>query len=321
MSDKPIIKPLADGRWMLVEDFHGIPAGFTTDGASVPRFLWRVLGPPMEADTVGPSIEHDYDYETGRIPRFEADCKYYRNLRRDGVRAIRASLYWLGVRGFGWLHYNNNERNTMNKLILFAAVTAALCARAGLHSVDLEVGDNAVPAPCRAVLLHAIPTNASGTVTLKKVSSLSYAWTDWQTVTNITYGTAWSNLTHTVTNDIVTAWRTNAVDGAVATNFLAEAVDSVPSVYPWPDLLILTNKVARNVAYTNIPYRIESSRRVERVAIPRRADRHVTNDLATVTLSSGFKTNAVSCIFAPGDWISASGTAFGGGRVQLIIEK
>ena len=219
------------------------------------------------------------------------------------------------------------------KRMMFAAAIAVLAAttRAELASIGLKTGDNAVPAPCRALMLHAISTNASGTVTLKKVSSVSYSWTDWQTVTNITYGTAWSNLTHTVTNDFVTAWRTNLVDTiiatngvtnlVVATNFLARAINAVPSVYPWPDLLILTNKVASSVAYTNIPYTVETSRRVNTVGIPRRAERSVTNDLVTTTLSSGFKTNAVNCLFAPGDYIYASGTAFGGGTVQLIVEK
>ena len=211
----------------------------------------------------------------------------------------------------------------MKKLLLIVclAAFASFGARAELASVSLEAGDNAVPAPCRAVMIHAISTNASGTVTLKRVSSYSHTWIEWQTVTNVTYGTAWSNLTHTVTNNIVTAWRTNTVDGVAYTNFIARAANAVPSVYPWPDLMILTNKVASIVVYTNIPYRIESSRRIETVGVPRRAERSVTNDLVSVTLSSGFKTNTVNGIFAPGDYIHASGMAFGGGRVQLIIEK
>lgn len=215
--------------------------------------------------------------------------------------------------------------------ILAAVVLAEFCARAELASVSLEAGDNAIPAPCRAVLLHAISTNASGTVTLKKVTEFSHSWIEFSVTTNITYATAWSNLTHTVTNDMVTAWRTNLVGTivstngvtnlVVATNFLARAVNEVPSVYPWPDLLILTNKVTESVVYTNIPYLVEAERRVIRRPLPRTAYKSVTNDLASVTLSSGFKTNTVNCLFAPGDWISASGTAFKGGKVQLIIEK
>ncbi len=217
----------------------------------------------------------------------------------------------------------------MKKLLLTVCLVAfaSIGARAELASVSLEAGDNAVPAPCRAVMVHAISTNASGTVTLKKVSSFSLAWIDWQTVTNITYGTAWSNLTHTVTNDMVSAWRTNAVTVAgttntvVETNFLARAMNAIPSVYPWPDLLITTNKLTGVEVYTNIPYKVESSRRVMPYTIQRRASKYVTNDICNVTLSSGFKTNAVSGIFAPGDFIYASGTAFKGGRVTLVISK
>ena len=221
----------------------------------------------------------------------------------------------------------------MKKLLLTACIAAfaSIGARAELASVGLETGDNAVPTPCRAMMIHAISTNASGTVALKKVTSFSFAWIDWQTVTNITYGTAWSNLTHTVTNDIVSAWRTNyvgtvvATNGVtnivVATNFLARAVNAMPSVYPWPDLLVTTNKEAVTAVYTNIPYQVEASRRVEKVGVSRRIEKYVTNDICTVTLSSGFKTNAVSGVFAPGDYIYASGTAFSGGRVTLIVEK
>lgn len=281
------------------------------------------------------------NYEFLQNCRKLADLKYgWYNPHRYVARHVAHLLYAaVSAEKFGWRAWleakerHEKKMRALKKLMLTVCLAAfsSFGARAELVSVGLEAGDNAVPAPCRAVMIHAISTNESGTVTLKKVSSYSLAWTDWQTVTNITYGTAWSNLTHTVTNDVVTAWRTNLVDTivstngvtnlVVATNFLARAVNQVPSVFPWPDLLILTNKVASSVVYTNIPYRIESSRRIEKVGIPKRAEKSVTNDLASVTLSSGFKTNTVNCLFAPGDWITASGTVFSGGRVQLIIEK
>lgn len=206
-------------------------------------------------------------------------------------------------------------------ITILAAAMLAASAWAAYEAVRLEAGDNAVPTPCAGVLLHAISTNASGTVTLKKVTALDYSWLERRTVTNITYTTAWSNLTHTVTNDIVSAWRTNTVDGVVRTNFLAMAENAMPSVYPWPDLLVTTNKAVSLAVYTNIPYRVEASRSVDVLAVPRHAEKYVTNDICTVTLSSGFKTNAVSGVFAPGDFIYASGTAFKGGRVTLVISK
>lgn len=210
----------------------------------------------------------------------------------------------------------------MKRMItVLAAFMLAASAWAAYDAVPLEAGDNIVPAPCSGVMLHAISTNASGTVVLKKVTALSITWNETRTVTNIIYTTAWSNLTHTVTNDMVSAWRTNTVAGVAQSNFLARAMNAIPSVYPWPDLLITTNKLTGVEVYTNIPYKVESSRRVMPYTVQRQASRYVTNDICNVTLASGFKTNAVSGVFAPGDYIYASGTAFKGGRVQLIISK
>lgn len=105
IKDNPVISPLGSDRWYLVEDYHEVPAGYVTDGASVPRFLWRVLGPPVAADTVGAAIRHDYAYATGRVSRAEADNELYLHLRVAGVGVPRAFAYWLGVRLFGWMHY------------------------------------------------------------------------------------------------------------------------------------------------------------------------------------------------------------------------
>lgn len=215
----------------------------------------------------------------------------------------------------------------MKKIMMIALAAFAAASAHALDAVELKEGDNAIQTPAQAVMLHAISTNASGTVVLKKVTALSITWNETRTVTNIIYTTAWSNLTHTVTNDMVSAWRTNAVTVAgttntvVETNFLARAMNAIPSVYPWPDLLITTNKLTGVEVYTNIPYKVESSRRVMPYTVQRQASRYVTNDICNVTLASGFKTNAVSGVFAPGDYIYASGTAFKGGRVQLIISK
>jgi len=209
----------------------------------------------------------------------------------------------------------------MKKLMMILAACASFAACAEMSAVELKAGDNSVPTPARGIMLHAVSTNASGTVTLKKVTTLALSWTEERTVTNITYTTAWSNLTHTVTNDVVSAWRTNAVNGAVQTNFIDRAVNAVPSVYPWPDLLITTNKVPVVEVYTNIPYQVEQSRNLQTLATSRAALKVVTNDICSVTLSQGFKTNSVNCVFAPGETVLGSGTAFPGGRIQLILER
>jgi len=218
----------------------------------------------------------------------------------------------------------------MKKLMMILAACASIAAYAELSAVEIHAGTNAVPTPAKGVLLHAVSTNASGTVTLTKLTTLALAWNETRTVTNVTYTTAWSNLTHVVTNDYVTAWRTNLVSSiitngvtniVVATNFIDRAVNAVPSVYPWPDLLITTNKVPVVEVYTNVPYQVEASRTILTLDTPRTFTKYVTNDICTVTLSAGFKTNAVNCVLAPGETVIGSGTAFEGGRIQLIFER
>lgn len=218
----------------------------------------------------------------------------------------------------------------MKRFHMMAVVAVmAMAAHAGLASLELRPGENPVAAPARAVALQAISTNAAGTVTLKKVTRLKLEWEELRTVTNETYATAWSNLTHTVTNDIVSAWRTNVVvtvatngttNIVVTTNFLARVVNATPN-YQYADLMITTNRVEASEIYTNVAYQAVTSRRVVDIWEPRRVTKEVTNDLANVTLSGGFKTNVVECLLLPGDVIVGSGTAFKGGRVQLIVER
>ena len=223
----------------------------------------------------------------------------------------------------------------MKKPVMLAAIGAAMALGAaqqsgsGLGTIELKQGENPVAAPAKAVALQAISTNAAGTVMLQKVTRLELEWEERRTVTNETYTTAWSNLTHTVTNDIVSAWRTNAVvtvatngttNVVVTTNFLATVVNATPT-YPYPDLMITTNRVEASEVYTNVAYQAVIATKVETVAVPHRAKKEVTNDIANVTLSGGFKTNAVECLLLPGDVIVGSGTAFKGGRVVLMISR
>lgn len=111
MGDELIIVPMNDGtgRYYLHDDYKDIPAGFITDGASIPRFFWRFIGHPFEGEYIDVYVEHDHDYAVGKISRKKADQKLL-----DGLKAKRAgyckryAIYW-AVRIFGARHYNNTE--------------------------------------------------------------------------------------------------------------------------------------------------------------------------------------------------------------------
>ena len=84
---------------------YEIPAGYESDGMSVPRFFWRSLSPKINAKTLIPSVIHDFMYENHIGTRAEADEFYEQNLIEKGFGRIKSWLVWFGVRIGGWKHY------------------------------------------------------------------------------------------------------------------------------------------------------------------------------------------------------------------------
>ncbi len=93
-----------------------VPAGTTTDGASIPRFLWRVCGHPLEAPRVYAAMLHDWLYSgvdpdkprgarPSEISRKDADLCYYFLLRHFGVSRFKAMVEYIALRLFGGSHY------------------------------------------------------------------------------------------------------------------------------------------------------------------------------------------------------------------------
>lgn len=88
-----------------------IPAGFHSDGMSVPRILWALM--PAWGDTgTRAAILHDWllelaeplqkdDLPLYRKKRAEADRQFYEALIALGVEKWRARLCYLGVRAYG----------------------------------------------------------------------------------------------------------------------------------------------------------------------------------------------------------------------------
>ena len=113
MSEILKLTPIGNGEYMLAEDWNVIPAGFVTDGGSIPRFFWRFIGHPMESDYIDRYVKHDYDYETGRIKRKKADEELRDGLKADGMGLIKRNLVYSAVRVCGGRHYNNKlKENT-----------------------------------------------------------------------------------------------------------------------------------------------------------------------------------------------------------------
>lgn len=104
-----------DGKWRLTaplvyqSDVAGAtftaPAGMVTDFASVPRapFAYMLFGDRASEA----SVIHDYLYGSHLVPRAMADAVLREASAVTGVSWFARNSMWLGVRAFGWLHWNS----------------------------------------------------------------------------------------------------------------------------------------------------------------------------------------------------------------------
>jgi hypothetical protein len=98
-----------------------IPAGYRTDGASVPRAFYNIIA--RFTDALPAALVHDLRYDPPEVDgvkrrvmtRAHADSEFYRNLRAGGVSRRRAWLAYSAVRAAGWRPWNaGTKRGTLN---------------------------------------------------------------------------------------------------------------------------------------------------------------------------------------------------------------
>lgn len=112
-----LLQPMESRRYIIARDWetpHGwvVPMGFQTDGASIPRLFWFLVGSPFTPEVIEGATLHDYLYSTpdADTTRREADDVFHSFMRQRGVGRLRARLMWLAVRLFGWLFYERARK-------------------------------------------------------------------------------------------------------------------------------------------------------------------------------------------------------------------
>lgn len=88
-----------------------IPRYFKSDGASVPRFFWRLVFPSCDTKALRAALAHDYIYrcQPKGWSREAADNMFYDLLIADGISKFRAELAYLGVHWFGGKAWRENR--------------------------------------------------------------------------------------------------------------------------------------------------------------------------------------------------------------------
>ena len=119
------IRMLPNGKAMLLSDFSyendkikvTAKAGFIFDGASTPRFFWRVIGHPFSYKLLRPALIHDICYATECFERTYSDNLFDEMLEFAGVVDIKEDVMYLAVRvGGGDVWKKHTEQGILDAL-------------------------------------------------------------------------------------------------------------------------------------------------------------------------------------------------------------
>ncbi len=109
-TNQPITISYAKGLVKLTEYYmystHKVPAGYISDGSSIPRIFWVSIGSPFLPEFRAASIIHDFLYSEGTGDRKEADKMYRDILKDNGVVWWRRNIQYIILRMFGWITFN-----------------------------------------------------------------------------------------------------------------------------------------------------------------------------------------------------------------------
>ena len=107
----PVTKWNPDGRTMTLltelryTDPKGevwvAPIGSQVDGASIPRYLWSIMGGPFEGKYRNASVLHDVAYGERKRPWQDCDRMFYNAMRCSGVGVTEAKTMYYALYRFG----------------------------------------------------------------------------------------------------------------------------------------------------------------------------------------------------------------------------
>jgi len=116
------LKKVSPSEYTLLGDFSFIDTksgrevkvrkGYVTDGASIPRILWSLVGSPFTGKYTASAIVHDALYSSHLLTKESADKLLLGMLKVEKVAPIKSKLMYLGVKYFGHTHWYNSRIST-----------------------------------------------------------------------------------------------------------------------------------------------------------------------------------------------------------------
>ena len=98
--------------------------GFRFDGASIPRFFWRLFGHPYQMPLLPCALAHDALYATQLLPRADCDNAFLYLMRHSEIGLLKRYAVWLGVRLFGWLVWQRRSEKRIHGARIFCRLSS-----------------------------------------------------------------------------------------------------------------------------------------------------------------------------------------------------
>ena len=114
----------AKGTLILTENFHYIDKrgikhevnkGFEFDGASIPKFFWRLITHPFSSKIVRPAMLHDFGYRFGNRTKDKEDSMFKEMMEFENRLPIwKQKAIYQAVDKFGQSSWDKNRANDEN---------------------------------------------------------------------------------------------------------------------------------------------------------------------------------------------------------------
>jgi hypothetical protein len=126
-----ILEEMKNGYWKLQDNFSyendsiqvTIKSNFITDGASIPKMFWSIVGNPLENYLLKPAIIHDGLYTIMQLPRAKCDKLLKEMLLFNDTYKLKANLIYYTVRLFGGSHWKKDTTDKMK----FVEIKEKMC--------------------------------------------------------------------------------------------------------------------------------------------------------------------------------------------------
>lgn len=101
---------------LVADDGAIVPVDYVSDGASIPRAVWSIIGHPFEGRFIRPAFDHDIRCEL-HVGRWQdVHDRLLATLEEEGVGRRRRDLMHRAVRWFG-PHWPRHEAITVADLL------------------------------------------------------------------------------------------------------------------------------------------------------------------------------------------------------------